>query len=172
MNNSSLIEIVRSFLLKEKNQKFKAHTAEATVSVAALKSRKTRLWLRQPRFFNAPLGRPLHASSVRPKQWKIENWKLKIYKAGLNGGFNSPLSLGKASRGAACCASIPKRQEKTANNTINMFVILLIIIGLCEMSLWGAAALRLYRRQASTMDTWKPLRIENSFSPDFMEFIC
>ena len=35
--------IVRSFLLKEKNQKFKAHTTEATVSVAALKSRKTRV---------------------------------------------------------------------------------------------------------------------------------
>ena len=39
------------------------------------------------------------------------------------------------SRGAACCASIPARQEKTTNNTINIFVILLIIIGLCEMSL-------------------------------------
>ena len=73
----------------QKNQKIKAHTAEATVSVAALKSRKTRLRLKQPRFFNAPLGRPLHASSVRPKQWAIiqaegpspspiENGKLRI----------------------------------------------------------------------------------------------
>ena len=34
------------------------------------------------------------------------------------------------------------------------------------------STLRLYRRQASTMDTWKLFRIENSFSPDFMEFIC
>ena len=33
---------IRSFLLKEKNQKFKAYTPEATVLVAALKSRKTR----------------------------------------------------------------------------------------------------------------------------------
>ena len=71
---------IRSFLLKEKNQKFKAHTTEATVSVTTLKSRKTRLRLKQPRFFNAPLGRPLNASSVRPKQLKIENWELKIYK--------------------------------------------------------------------------------------------
>ena len=78
---------IRSFLLKEKNQKFKAHTTEATVLVAALKSRKTRLRLKQPRFFNAPLGRPLHASSVRPKQLKIDDWQLKIYKAGLHGGI-------------------------------------------------------------------------------------
>ena len=78
---------IRSFLLKEKNQKFKAHTTEATVLVAALKSRKTRLRLKQPRFFNAPLGRPLNTSSVRPKQLKIENWELKIYKAGLHGGI-------------------------------------------------------------------------------------
>ena len=34
------------------------------------------------------------------QQWKIENWKLKIYKAGLNEVFNSPLSLGNARRGA------------------------------------------------------------------------
>ena len=34
--------IVRSFALMQKNQKIKAHTPEATVSVAALKSRKTR----------------------------------------------------------------------------------------------------------------------------------
>ena len=78
--------------------------------------------LRQPRFFNAPLGRPLNASSVRPKQLKIENWQLKIYKAGLHGVFNSPLSLGNACRGAACCASIPMRQDKTINNTISPFV--------------------------------------------------
>ena len=78
---------LRSFGLTQKYQKVKAHTAEATVSVAALKSRKTRLRLKQPRFFDAPLGRPLHASSVRPKQWAIiqakgpspiENGKLKI----------------------------------------------------------------------------------------------
>ncbi len=106
----------------QKNQKIKAHTAEATVSVATLKSRKTRLRLKQPRFFNAPLGRPLYASSVRPKQLKIENGQLKIYKAGLHGVFNTPLSLGNASRGAACCASIPTRQDKTTNNTISPFV--------------------------------------------------
>ena len=33
---------IRSFALMQKNQKIKAHTPEATVSVAALKSRKTR----------------------------------------------------------------------------------------------------------------------------------
>ena len=33
--------------------------------------------------------------------------------------FNSPLSLVNASRGAACCASIPTRQDKTINNTIS-----------------------------------------------------
>ena len=80
---------IRTFGLTQKYQKVKAHTAEATVSVAALKSRKTRLRLKQPRFFDAPLGRPLHASSVRPKQWAIiqakgpspspiENGKLRI----------------------------------------------------------------------------------------------
>ena len=65
----------------------------------------------------------------------MENGELKIYKVGLNGGFNSPLSLGNTSRGAACCASIPKQQDKTTNNTINMFGILLIITGLCKTSL-------------------------------------
>ena len=33
---------IRSFALMQKNQKIKAHTAEATVSVVTLKSRKTR----------------------------------------------------------------------------------------------------------------------------------
>ena len=47
------------------------------------------------------------------------------------------------------------QQDKTAENTINIFVILLIIIWLCEMSLWGAAALRLYRRKVSSMDKRK-----------------
>ena len=123
--------IVRSFLLKEKNQKFKAHTAEATVSVAALKSRKTRLRLRQPRFFDAPLGRPLNASSVRPKQLKMENGELRI-ESSFGTGFYGIYLLNKsnASRGAACC---------TPGSTINMFVILLIVIGLCKTSLWGAA---------------------------------
>ena len=101
----------------------------------------------------------------------MDNGQLRIYKAGLNGDLILRW-VWNASRGAACCASIPKQQDKTPGNTINIFVILLIIIGLRETSLWGAAALRLYRRQASTMDTWKPLRIENSFSPDFMESIC
>ena len=38
------------------------------------------------------------------------------------GVFNSPLSLVNASRGAACCASSPTRQDKTINNTISPFV--------------------------------------------------
>ena len=38
------------------------------------------------------------------------------------GVFNSLLSLANASRGAACCASIPTRQDKTINNTISPFV--------------------------------------------------
>ena len=60
-----------------------------------------------------PLGRD---------NWKlrIENWK--FIKAGLHRVFNSPLSLVNASRGAACCASIPTRQDKTINNTISPFV--------------------------------------------------
>ena len=70
---------VRSFGLTQKNQKVKAHTPEATLSVAALKSRKTRLRLKQPRFFNAPLGRPLYASFVRPNQWTIDNGRLTIH---------------------------------------------------------------------------------------------
>ena len=40
------------------------------------------------------------------------------------------------------------QQEKTVGNTINMFVILLNFIGLCEMS----------------------LRIENSIGTDFMDY--
>ena len=72
------------------------------------------------------------------------------------------------SRGVACCASIPARQEKTAENTINIFVILLIIIWLCGITLWGAAALRLYRRKVSSMDKRKmgidysPLNMPNA----------
>ena len=70
---------IRSFWLDpERTKEVKAHTTEATVSVATLKSRKTRLRLKQPRFFNASLGRPLNASSVRPKQWTIDNGQPKI----------------------------------------------------------------------------------------------
>ena len=60
-----------------------------------------------------PLGR---------NNWKlkIENWK--FIKAGLHRVFNSPLSWVNASRGAACCASIPTRQDKTINNTISPLV--------------------------------------------------
>ena len=50
-------------------------------------------------------------------------------------GTNFTDYTGNVSRGAACCASIAKQQEKTAENTINIFVILLIVIGLCETSL-------------------------------------
>ena len=46
-------------------------------------------------------------------------------------GTNFTDYTGNASRGAACCASIPPRQEKTAGNTINIFAILLIFIWLC-----------------------------------------
>ncbi|MDY6255628.1 MAG: hypothetical protein SPH85_11990, partial [Bacteroidales bacterium] len=56
--------------------------------------------------------------------------------------------MGNVSRGAACCASIPMRQEKTAGKAINIFVILLVIIGLCEMS----------------------LRIDNSFGTNFTDY--
>ena len=124
---------IRSFLLKEKNQKFKAHTTEATVLVAALKSRKTRLRLKQPRFFNAPLGRPLNASSVRPKQLKMENGELRI-ESSFGTGFYGIYLLNKpnASRGAACCASIPTRQDKTINNTINPFVFYWLLFGCAE----------------------------------------
>ena len=60
-----------------------------------------------------PLGR---------NNWKsrIENWK--FIRPDYTGVFNSPLSLVNASRGAACCASIPTRQDKTINNTISPFV--------------------------------------------------
>ena len=63
-------------------------------------------------------------------------------------GTNFTDYTGKASRGAACCASILKQQDKTAGNTINIFVILLIVIGLCGMS----------------------LRIENSIGTDFTDY--
>ena len=63
-------------------------------------------------------------------------------------GTNFTDYTGNASRGAACCASILKQQEKTAGNTINIFVILLIVIGLCGMS----------------------LRIENSIGTDFTDY--
>ena len=67
-----------------------------------------------------PLGR---------NNWKlrIENWK--FIKAGLHRVFNSPLSLVNASRGAACCASIPTRQDKTINNTISPFVFYWLLFG-------------------------------------------
>ena len=114
---------IRSFGLTQKNQKVKAHTPEATLSVAALKSRKTRLRLKQPRFFNAPLGRPLYASFVRPNQWTIDNSFSTDFMEFICWTYYM-------SRGAACCASSPTRQDKTTNNTINPFVILLIVIWL------------------------------------------
>ena len=48
---------------------------------------------------------------------------------------NGQWTMDNACRGAACYASIPMRQDKTMGNTINMFVILLIVIWLCETSL-------------------------------------
>ena len=77
----------------------------------------------------------------------VENWKFNWHRFhiirhgfhGLHGKYKFPFSLRNASRGAACCASIPARQDKTPGNTIKPFVILLIVIGLCGTSLWGAA---------------------------------
>ena len=57
--------LLRSFLLKEKNQKFKAYTPEATNWGVPLKSRKTR-FAQTPRFLYAPHPNLLHASCVRP----------------------------------------------------------------------------------------------------------
>ena len=48
---------------------------------------------------------------------------------------NGQWTIDNACRGAACCASIPKRQDKTTGNELNIFVILLIVIWLCGMSL-------------------------------------
>ena len=76
------------------------------------------------------------------------------------------------SRGAACCASILPRQEKNGGKH-NKYIRYIID---CYWIVWNVvmrrSTLRLYRRQASFMDKRKPFRIENSFSPDFMEFIC
>ena len=49
--------------------------------------------------------------------------------------FNGQWTMDNACRGAACCASIPMRQEKTTGNELNIFVILLIVIWLCGISL-------------------------------------
>ena len=49
--------------------------------------------------------------------------------------INGRWTMDNACRGAACCASIPMRQDKTTGNELNIFVILLIIIWLCETSL-------------------------------------
>ena len=48
---------------------------------------------------------------------------------------NGRWTMDNACRGAACCASIPPQQEKTTGNELNIFVILLIVIWLYEMSL-------------------------------------
>ena len=66
----------------------------------------------------------------------MDKWKvLRIENSFGTDFINGQLTMDNASRGAACCASIPTRQDKTTNNTINMFGILLIIIGLCGTSL-------------------------------------
>ena len=77
----------------------------------------------------------------------MDTWKpLRIENSFSPDFMESICWTSHVSRGAACCASIPKQQDKTAGNTINMFVILLNFIGLCEMS----------------------LRIDNSIGTDFI----
>ena len=105
MNNSSLIEIVRSFWLDPKEPKSQgSHCGGyglgrcAKISENSLRSdSRDFLTLRSvDRFTPPPLGR----NSGQLLQLKIENGELKIYKVGLHGKYNSPLSLGNASRGA------------------------------------------------------------------------
>ena len=94
-----------------------------------------RLYLRQASSMGT--WKPLRIENFINWKWRIENsigMDFTDYTENI-----IPRWVWKASRGAACCASILPRQEKTPGNTINIFVILLIIIGLCETSLWGAA---------------------------------
>ena len=64
----------RSFLLKEKNQKFKAYTPEATNSLREAKiSENSHCVLRQPRFLNASLGICLTPPPLGRNQLKMEN---------------------------------------------------------------------------------------------------
>ena len=66
----------------------------------------------------------------------MDKWKvLRIENSFGTDFINGQWTMDNTCRGAACCASIPKRQDKTINNTINIFGILLIVIGLCETSL-------------------------------------
>ena len=66
----------------------------------------------------------------------MDKWKaLRIENSFGTDFINGQWTMDNACRGAACCASIPTRQDKTTNNTINMFGILLIITGLRESSL-------------------------------------
>ena len=64
---------LRSFLLKEKNQKFKAYTPAAANTGVPLKSRKNSPSAQTPRFLHAPHPYLLYAASVRPGQWAIDN---------------------------------------------------------------------------------------------------
>ncbi|MDD7561319.1 MAG: hypothetical protein PUK02_05990, partial [Parabacteroides sp.] len=66
----------------------------------------------------------------------MDKWKaLRIDNSIGTDFINGRWTMDNACRGAACCAAIPMRQDKTTGSTINIFVILLIVIGLCEMSL-------------------------------------
>ena len=71
--------IVRSFLLKEKNQKFKAASAELLRLFVTLCAPQTRLRLRQRRSGRSTSFLRLTLTRTRPKQLKIDDWQWTIF---------------------------------------------------------------------------------------------
>ena len=70
------------------------------------------------------------------KVGSMDKWEPLRIENSLGTDFiNGRWTMDNACRGAACCASILIRQDKTTGNEMNIFVILLIIIGLYKTSL-------------------------------------
>ena len=70
--------LLRSFCLIKKNQKIKAYTPAATNGSVPLKSRKLALRAQTAEISLRSTPHLLHAASVRPNQWTIDNGELTI----------------------------------------------------------------------------------------------
>ena len=117
--------IVRSFLLKEKNQKFKAASAELLRHCVSLCAPQTRLRLRQRRSGRSTSFLRLTLTRTRPIQWTIDNWRLTIFfsPSFIHGTYSATVEAQRA----APQNGVPYNQM-TINKIMNGFIVLFVVL--------------------------------------------